>query len=62
METRKLTEAKQLSLKLLVQMATAEATSALQFKECHDMLSRDRSMPMKSMQKKFWGTGVLDYE
>jgi len=28
METRKLTQAKQLSLKLLVQMATAEAISA----------------------------------
>lgn len=62
MEAKKLTQAKQLSLKLLVQMATAEAVSALQFKECQDMLSRDRLLPMKSMQKKFGGTGVLDYE
>ena len=62
METRKFTQAKQLSLKLLVQMATAEAISASHFKECHNMLSRDRLLPMKSMHKKFGGTGVLDYE
>jgi len=43
-------------------MAKSEGVTVRDYKACFQLLENEMLVPMKSMQKKYGGTGVLQYD
>ena len=58
-EAEDLYQQREESLLLLSKMAELEKISAHKYKECHELLTIAMKEPVKSMQRKYAGLGVL---